>query len=170
MLTIGWFPIFIPLGSADLTKRGKHIVNALGKLVGNIKDRPSDDTSPLHSSQIRVSQILLVNNRTPRPRSSDPNDLSSVCAREQHIPEMGARTADDPRGSNDDAVQDGATDHVTLVGRSPGRERVRCYRGGGVGNDFVTVVAVNPSTRGFDVSELRSVRGPNGFYGLGQRF
>ena len=70
--------------------------------------------------------------------------------------------------TNANAVQDGATDHVTFVNRSPDRERVRGCRGGGVGNDFITVVTVNPSLGGFDVNELRGTSGANVSYDLAQ--
>ena len=166
-LTIGRFPILVSLGSTNLTKCGEDVVNALGELVGDIEDRSMDDTSTLDSSQIRIGQIILMNDRAPSSRSPNPHHLPSIRAREQHIPEVRTGTADDPGGSNDDTVENGAIDHVAFVYRSPSRKWVRGCRGSGIGDDFIAVVAMDPGSRGFDVCELRGVSRANGFYCLG---
>ena len=166
-LTIGRFPILVSLGSTNLTKRGEDVVNALGELVGDIEDRSTDDTSTLDGSQIRVGQIVLMNDRTSSSRSPNPYHLPSMRAREHHITEVRTGTADDPGGSNDDTVENGAIDHVAFVYHSPSGKWVRGCRGSGIGDDFITVVAMNPSSRGFDVCELRGVSWANGFYRLG---
>ena len=167
MLTIGRFPILVSLGSTNLTKRGEDVVNALGELVGDIEDRSTDDTSALDSSQIRVGQIVLMNDRAPSSRSPNPHHLPGMCAREHHIPEVGTGTADDPDGSNDDTVENGAIDHVAFVYRSPSRKWVGSCCGSGIGDDFIAVVAMDPGSRGFDVCEFRGESRANGFYRLG---
>ena len=166
VLTIGRLPILVSLGSTNLTKRGEDIVNALGELVGDIEDRSADDTSTLDDSQIRVGQIVLMNDRTSSSRSPNPYHLPSMRAREHHIPEVGTGTADDPDGSNDDTVEEGAIDHVAFVYRSPSGKWVGSCCGSGIGDDFIAVVAMDPSSRGFDVCELRGVSRANGFYRL----
>jgi len=76
------------------------------------------------------------------------------------------RTTDDPDGPNDNTVEEGATNHIAFVCRSPRYEWVGCCRGGGVSDDFVTVVAVNQTPRGVDVSELRGPSRANSLDGL----
>ena len=166
-LTIGRLPILVSLGSTNLTKRGEDIINALGEFVGDIEDRSTDDTSTLDGSQIRIGQIVLMNDRAPSSRSSNPHHFPGMRAREHHITEVRTGTANDPGGSNDDTVENGTIDHVAFVYRSPSRKWVRGCRGSGIGDDFITIVTMNPSSRGFDICELRGVSWANGFYRLG---
>ena len=76
---------------------------------------------------------------------------------------MGTRTADDPDGSDNDAVEKGVTSHIAR--RAP--MRVKRCGGGSIGDDFVAGVTMNPWSGGFDVSELRRVSRTDGFHALG---
>lgn len=167
VLTIRRLPVFVPLGSANLTKCGEDVINALGELVGDIKDRSTDETSTFDGPQIRVCQIVLMDNRTPCSGGPNPHHFPSLRTREQHVPEVRAGTADDPDGSNYDTVEKSAFDHVAFMYRSPSYKRVGLRSRGGIGDDFVAIVAVNPSSRCFHVSELRDIRRAGGFHGLG---
>ena len=87
--------------------------------------------------------------------------------KEEHSPDVGCGTTNDPDRTNDNTVEEGATNHIPFVCRPPRYKWVGCYRGGGVCDDFVTVVAVNQAPRGVDVSELRSPSRTNGLDGFG---
>ena len=167
MLTIGRLPVLVPLGPTNLAKRSEDVVNALSELVRYIKDRSTDETSTLDSPKIRAGQIILMNNRTPSPWGSNPRHLPGVCTREQHVPKIRTGTANDQGGPNYDTVYMRAVDHVALMCRSLSCKRVRRRGRGGVDDDFVTVVAVNPNIRGFHVIEPRGVSRADGFRSLG---
>ena len=167
MLTIDRFPVLVPLGSANFAKRGEDVINALCELVGDVEDRAADNGSTFNSSQVRIGQIILVDDRIPPPGRSNAHDFSGVRAREQNVSEMGSRTTDDPDRSNDNTVEDCATDDVAFVDRSPSGKWVRSCRRGGVGDNGITVIAVNPGSGGFDVRELRGVGRANRCYGIG---
>lgn len=76
---------------------------------------------------------------------------------------MRTRTADDPDGPNDDAVEEGAIDHVASVYRSPSHRWARSSSGSGDGDGPITIVTVNPRSGSFNVGELRSVNRGNDY-------
>lgn len=142
-LTIGWSNISVPFGSADLDQCGEYVVNALGEVVRGVKNQTRDKGSFLGDPHVEVREIVLMNERISTSWGAEPRNLPIIRLLEQ-VDDDRSRSSVEQGGSDDNSVQGLAGNHDLLVLCSPCNEWDVVVGGGRVGDDFISIIAVNP--------------------------